>query len=336
MDIGATAVRATVLSPGSDGGLPTVALHALGHVDLPLGAVVSGVVTDRGAVASAVKHLAQENGFVGRNVVLGTSNQEVVVRELQMPNLPPEQLRLALPFQASDVMAIPIEEAVLDFIALGAADAATNMVSGLLVAAPRLPILAAVQAVESAGVTVATVGLASFAALRFLAQERLPAEAVIDLGAHLTNIVIHSGGVPRVVRTVARGGQELTERLADRADLNMADAEHAKCTEGLAGTGEIASILAEGIRPIFSEVRSSVYYFNAKNPDMRLRRISLTGGAAGLPGLAEHLATQHGVTVDVLPAEQHIATRWSTQMKQIGSGISASAVSVGLAMGAAV
>lgn len=342
IDVGSTAVRATVLSPGrgwapevGDTGVPTVAIHALGHVALPLGAVVNGVVTDRAAVASAVKHLAQENDFRSQNVVVGTSNQQIVVREMRMPNLPPDQMMLALPFQAKDIIALPIEELVLDFIPLGGPDPATNELPGILVAAPRLPILAAVRAVEQAGLTVAKVDLASFGALRFIAQERLKAEAVVDLGASLTSIIVHSHGVPKVVRTIARGGQELTERLADRADLSLADAEQAKHAEGLRGGGEISSILQEAIRPLLAEIRSSIHYFGSNNPDAALERIALTGGGALLPGLAEHLSRQLGVAVEVVPAAQHIETRWQTRMKQMGSGISASAVSVGLAMGAA-
>jgi type IV pilus assembly protein PilM len=335
LDIGATAVRATVLTPVGSGGIPSVALHALGHVDLPLGAVVDGVVQDQAAVTGAIKHLARENGFASRNVILGTSNQQVVVREVRMPYLPPEQLRLALPFQARDVVALPINEAVLDFIPLGEVDNTTNTVPGLLVAAPRLPVLTAVHAVERAGLRVAKVDLSSFAALRFVAQPYLAAEAIVDLGAHLTSIVIHSHGVPKVVRTVARGGQQLTDELADRADLSLGDAELAKCQVGIAGEGEVPAILAEGIRPLLAEIRSSLHFFGSMNPDVTLERISLTGGTAWLPGLTELLASQHGIAVEVVAPAQHIETRWSTHMRQMGSGVSASAVSVGLAMGAA-
>lgn len=334
LDIGATGVRAAVLKPVTGAGLPSVSLQVLGEVGLPVGAVVGGLVKDQPAVTAAVKQLAHQSGFTSRNVVLGTTNQQVVVRDLQMPNLPREQLRLALPFQAREIVALPIEEALLDFIALSDVDPATNTVTGLLIAAPRQPVLAAVQAVERAGLTVATVDLSSFAALRFVAQENLAAEAIIDLGAHLTSIVIHSGGVPKVVRTVARGGQELTDRLVDRADLKLADAEHAKCSEGVVGEREIPTILAEGIRPLLAEIRSSLHFFGSTNPGTPLERMSLTGGAARLPGLAQLLANQHRVAVNVRSPLQQLEARWSTQMTQMGSGSSASAVSVGLAMGA--
>ena len=55
------------------------------------------------------------------------------------------------------------------------------------------------------------------------------------MGAHLTNIVIHNHGIPKVVRTVTRGGDELTRRLAERLGISLAEAEQAKCEVGLTG-----------------------------------------------------------------------------------------------------
>src|SRR5206468_4196674 len=106
------------------------------------------------------------------------------------------------------------------FRPLGQPDPETNMVRGLLMATPREPVLAAVNAVEKAGLQVARVDLASFATLRAIGDESLGVEAIIDLGAHLTTIVIHDHGVPKLVRTLTRGSQELTEQLATRLDLH--------------------------------------------------------------------------------------------------------------------
>ena len=106
---------------------------------------------------------------------------------------------------------------------------------GLLIATPRQPVLAAVEAVEKAGLKVARVDLSTFAALRSIAHEQLSVEAVIDMGAHLTNIVIHNQGIPKVVRTVPRGGRELTDHLRGRIGMAWSEAEAAKCEVGLNG-----------------------------------------------------------------------------------------------------
>lgn len=337
IDIGATAVRASVLSHGTLEGRPAVSIHGVAEVALPYGAVVSGVVNDQVAVSRALRELWSANKLDGRNVIVGITSQQVVVRDLAMPNLPPDQMAKALPYQARDLIPLPLEQVLIDFVPLGEPDEATEMMPGLLVATPREPVTAAVQAVERAGLQVARVDLSSFALLRAIADEHLSIEAVIDLGAHLTNIVIHKQGVPKVVRTVPRGGAELTERLADRVGLELAQAEMIKCQEGLIGTSTaIVDALAEGIRPLLSEIRSSVHYFESTNGGSHLERISLTGGASALPGLAEAMDRQLGVPTGVVEAMQHIRNRWSTKaLREPASSRSATAVSIGLAMGAA-
>ena len=105
------------------------------------------------SLTAALKHLWQKHKFECRNVILGIANQQVLVRDLQMPNLDPQQRAKALPFQAREIVALPIDEVVLDFAPLGEADPETNLVNGLLLATPRQPVLAAVQAVEEPALT---------------------------------------------------------------------------------------------------------------------------------------------------------------------------------------
>lgn len=337
VDIGATSVRAAILAPGTHEGRPSVTVHGLGRVALPEGAVVNGVVMDRPAVTTALKTLWQAHKFECRNVVLGITSQQVVVRDMTMPNLTAEQRVKALPFQAREIVALPMDQVLLDFAQLGKVDPDTDTVSGLLIATPRQPVLAAVDAVERAGLRVARVDLSTFAALRSIADQELAVEAVIDIGAHLTSIVVHNQGIPKVVRTVTRGGKELTDRLADSMDMSLVEAEIAKCQVGLNGAhAEIARILGEGVRPLLAEIRTSIHYFSSVSEGAALERISLTGGGASLGGLASALADQIGVPVNTVAPMQHIRNRWaSKQAQQDENEGFASAVSVGLAMGAA-
>ncbi len=337
LDLGATSIRAAILAPGTHDGRPSVTVHGIGHLELPEGAVVNGVVMDKPVVTETLKRLWQINKFECRNVIVGITNQQVVVRDMSVPNLSADQRAKALPFQAREIVALPMDQVLINFAQLGEVDHETNMLHGLLIATPRLPVLAAVDVVERAGLKVARVDLSTFAALRSIAHERLSVEAVIDLGAHLTNIIIHNQGIPKVVRTVPRGGRELTERLVDSLGLSWSEAEHLKCEFGL-GTGraEVSNSLNEGIRPLLAEIRSSIHYFSSTNGGAQIERISLTGGASGLPGLADALSEQIGVPTRVVTPMQHIRNRWASKQAQHEDAEGfASAVSVGLAMGAA-
>jgi type IV pilus assembly protein PilM len=336
LDIGATRVRAAVLSPAVKDGMPAVTANRLGEMALPPGAVVNGVVQDQGAVSHAIRTLWSERKFDCHNVILGITHQQSVVRDLEMPHLSPDMLAKALPYQAREIVPFPMDQAVLNFLPLSDPNPQTDLVRGLLIAVPRAPVLAAVHAVEKAGLKVARVDLSSFAVLRSMTDPTHSIEAVIDMGCHMTNIVIHHNGVPRVVRTVSRGGDELTRRIVDRASLNPTDAELAKCVNGVSGRDrDVVDAISEGIRPLLAEIRSSVHYFSSTNGNATPERICLTGGAANLPGFAELLSDQLGIPAEVIAPMQHIRNRFAPDTMQNSPEQAASAVSVGLAMGAA-
>jgi type IV pilus assembly protein PilM len=337
LDIGATAVRAAILAPGTVDGRPSVTVHGLGHVELPDGAVVNGVVRDPTTVTRAIKDLWHQNHFACRNVILGVTNPQVVVREVILPNLPAAQRALALPFQARDIIALPIEQAILDFAPVGAPDPLTDTVAGLLIAAPREPVSVAVGVVEAAGLKVARVDLASFAALRSVADEYCAIGAVVDLGAHLTNIVIHHSGVPQLIRTMVRGGQDLTDKLASQLGVDRAAAERAKRAVGLTGSDPtVSESLTELIRPLLAEIRSSIHLFGSTHGGAAPEQISLTGGGAALPGLPQALADLLGIGVVVAAPMRHVSNRFVSKPAQdVDAQASVTAVSVGLAMGAA-
>ena len=334
LDIGATSIRAAVLALSNSGGPhPVVTTHGLGAVPLPPGAVVRGEVMEADVVVAALKSLWETNNFNCKRVILGAAHPQAVVRSLQIPNLNPQQRAKALPFQAREIIALPLDEVILDYAQVGEPDPVTGMVSGLLIATPRRPVLAAVDAVERAGLKVARVDLSSFGALRSIADEHLGVQAVIDIGAHLTSIVVHLHGVPKLVRTVARGGQELTELLTENLNLSPEDAERAKRELGLtAERDEVSDALQAGVRPLLAEIRSSLNYFRTGNDGARPDSIALTGGGAALTGLPALLGSRLGITVGLQTPMLHIGNRAAR------GGIeeqAATAVSVGLALGAA-
>lgn len=335
LDIGATAVRATVLAPRMVDGRPTVTVHGTGTVSLDPGVVVNGVVKEQAPLTAALKELWHVNKFPCDHVILGVANQQVLVRSLTIPDLDPRQRAKALPFQAREVVAMPIDQVVLDYCQLTDVDPETNTVSGLLLATPREPVLDAVAAVERAGLKVARVDLSSLGCLRSLADDDLTDEAVIDLGAHLTTVVIHQRGVPRLVRTLARGGQQLTDVLADRMDISRQDAEAVKRDVGLVGDGPaLTRMLNEALRPLVAEIRTSAQYFRSSNEGAQIARMSLTGGGSNLRGVAAALEDQIGLPTTVVDPMQHIDNRDSSDLTGDPRG-ALSAVSIGLAMGAA-
>ena len=301
LDIGTSGVRAAELTLGKGG----ATLERFGQVALPVGAVRDGEVVDAEAVAAAIKQLWAQAKFSSNKVVVGVANQRVVVRQVDLPWLPANELKKSLAFQVQDFIPMPVEQAILDFHPLEefTNESGGRMLRVLLVAAARDMVDSALEAVQKAGLQPQMVDLTSFAVLRALVTmdstglDSLHAEALVDVGANITNIVVHQGGVPRFVRILMMGGGDITDAVAERLGVPLDQAEAIKQETGMA----IASGAADAnpaARAIEStggafveEVRGSLDYFMAQPGAARIGRVVLSGGGSRLAGLADRLAS---------------------------------------------
>jgi type IV pilus assembly protein PilM len=324
-------------------------LERFGQVALPLGAVRDGEVIDSDAVAAAIKQLWAQAKFSTKRVVVGVANQKVVVRQVDLPWLPVKELRQSLSFQVQDFIPMPVDQAILDFHPLEEFTSETGgrMLRVLLVAAARDMVGSAMDAVAKAGLSPAMVDLNSFAVLRSLVSGgsgigSLEAEALIDVGASVTNIVVHQAGVPRFVRILLMGGADITDAVAERLGVPMEQAESVKQSSGLmtvAGSVDShpASRAIEQTGSAFvEEVRGSLDYYLAQAGAARIGRVVVSGGGSRLTGLVERLAAATRLPVEL--------ARPMSVLKMGKTGLTAEqlayvepmvTVPVGLAMGVA-
>jgi type IV pilus assembly protein PilM len=332
LDIGSMSIRAVETRRAKAGPVIT----NFGQAPLPQGAVKNGVIADEAAVTLALKQLWGTAKFKSRKVVLGVTSRQVVVREMTVSNLPERELKASLPIQVRHALPLAVESSLLDFYPLeDPGDAKT--VRGLLIAAPKDAVLSAVHATERAGLHVQRVDLASFALLRAASQLDGSVEAIVDIGARTTTVVVHSDGVPLIVRNIPRGGEEITEMMATRLGVPLADAESLKCRVGLLNDEEVetAKVIQEAVQPLINEVRSSFDYLMASDQHVQVKRLALCGGGSLLPGLAGALKSQ--LTVEVVNADPMIRLRDKRRRKDDSlERLRASAVvSIGLALGPA-
>src|SRR5947209_4967443 len=148
---------------------------------------------------------------------MGVGNQRVVVREVVLPWLSEKELRESLPFQVQEFIPIAVEEAVLDFDVLEDFEhEGQRMLRVLLVAAQRPMVETVVEVAQQAKLEPVGLDLVPFALLRSVSEaegglfEQSGEVAVIDVGAEITSICVHEQGVPRFVRILPTGGNDIT------------------------------------------------------------------------------------------------------------------------------
>jgi type IV pilus assembly protein PilM len=308
LDIGTHAVRAAEVSFGR--GMPT--LQRFGQVALPFGAVVGGEVVDAAAVSSALRRLWKEAGLSSKKVVVGVANQRVVARTAELPAMPDAELRSALKYQVQELIPIPVDDAVLDHqvIERVTGDDGRETLRLLVVAAHKDMLRSLLAALEGAGLAAKRIDYIPFALVRALhvdgfdlgdEEGRPIAEAIVDVGAGVTNVVVHEHGAPRFVRTSNTGGNALVDTLTAELGIDLetaealtrrADPHSSNPTEARAG-----ELAAGSASSLLTEVRGSLDFHLAQPGAAPLSRIVLTGGGSRAPGLGTRLEALVGVPV---------------------------------------
>ena len=362
LDVGTSAVRVVEVSferpaRGRQSARPTVVTR-VGEVPLPPGAVRDGEVVDPTAVGAAIRELWRQTGLRPRDVRVGLTGPRVVVRVVDMPAMPDDELAGAVRFSAADHIPIPFDEAVLDHAVLEPAPPAEPggpaQVRVLVAAAHRSAVDGLLAAISAGGLRAVAVDLVPFALIRALndpaeANEPaeapadsedgfvpppppLPAEAIVSVGAALTTVIVHEAGRPRFVRTVQAGGDMLTAAISDELGIEIDAAEAAK--RDLQGVDDLAHRAARVVElrlaGILGEIQSGLAYWMAQS-ERPLQRIVLTGGGARAGDIAGRLALLVGA-----PVEWGVVQGLEAPEPAAGAGDWPDhAVAAGLALGAA-
>jgi type IV pilus assembly protein PilM len=368
LDIGASGIRAVELKRDRKSGEYTIAKAA--WVDLPRGAVRNGVIAEPEAVTKGLRQLWRKGRFSTRKVALGLADSGVLTRQMDLPWMPADDFRSALRYQISEALPVDLSTVEIDYHLLGESqrkddhggDVELNRI--LIVAANSDAVTSEAQAVRKARLEPVAADSAAFALIRSVCRGVLPPDdqvhAVADVGADQLTVVIHQGGQPRFIRTIANlGGDTATVAVAERVRIDPDEAETLKRVTGLNGPAPVVAPIAEssvfgGLAPdsapvqdprtsatvdalnpwattVIGEIRNSLDYFQASDPSAPIRTLTIAGRTVQLDGLLERIATQIPLTVKVMDPLAGLSASKSV-MKHHESDTRL-VVAIGLAMG---
>jgi type IV pilus assembly protein PilM len=239
-------------------------------LELPGGLVRDGEVMDRDGLADVLKGFVKGAGLPS-SVRLGVANQQIVVRVVELPRIEdPEERDTAVRFQAADAIAMPLDEAVLDYQVAGYAEAmdGTSRMQVVLVAARRSMVDALLEAARKAGLRPEGIDLDAFALVRTLAAA--PAGHDDDTA----RVFCHLGGVSNLAVAVG------TTCFFTRPLSAVWDDEDA------------GSQLAD-------EIRLSIDFYMTQPQARSVGEVVLSGPGSSDDSLVETLTEQLGIPVEV-------------------------------------
>jgi type IV pilus assembly protein PilM len=340
LEVGSSAVRMAAVARGRSG----ASLQQFGQVGLAPGTVVDGEVVDSAALTEAIRQLLKSTKPASKDVHLGAVSQRMVARQVDLPWVPQKEFKKALPLLAADLLPMPVEDCVLDFLPYEEVldDDGSRLLRGLLVAAGEDGVLAMVEAIEATGLRVVSVTLTPLATLGAVADVHASgAEAVIDVGASMTSVTIQEHGQPHFVRILSRGGRDITTALAETLAIGEDEAERWKvalpsmwATMSPADRSATENAVRSALTDLVTDIRTSIDFYKTSE-NRRIERAYVVGGGGATIGLIPILANV--LRVPVLAGTPHgvRAGKGLTVDRSAQAATPAAVPAVSLALGAA-
>lgn len=224
----------------------------------------SAGVDRRTARIEAVKQALNQAGIAAKQSVSSVSGESIIVRYIQLPDMPENELKGAIRWEAEDYIPFPLDDVNLDSVILGKSEVGgAQKIDVLLVAAKKELVAEHVSLLKTVGLAPAIIDVDSFAFLNSFEANYMPnaseVVALIDIGAELTNINIYLGGVSRFSRDIAIAGDTINAGIQQRLGCSIQRAEELKIKEGApAPTQEQAATEEMGESSLLDTIRGTV------------------------------------------------------------------------------
>jgi len=280
------------------------------------GVVVSGEIRDPETLGDALKRFFDLHKLPKGAVRLGVSNNRIGVRIFEIEGVGDEQqLENAIRFRAEEVLPIPLDEAVLDYVVLGedVRPDGTQVKRILLVVAYREVVDRYLQACRRAGLQVVGIDLEAFALLRSLeppTEREGTAGALVGvaIGHDRTTIAVSTGRYCEFARVLDWGGWSLNVAIARELDRAPSEVEAIKRQLSFAHDTEVEGLTPEQVAKTRSglqralasfsrELVASLQFYQAQPGALGIGEIVLTGGTAHMDGLTDAVGELVGVPI---------------------------------------
>jgi type IV pilus assembly protein PilM len=298
------------------------------------GLVVDGEIVDVDLLARELKAFANEYKLRGKSVYIAVSNQKVIVRNIEMPEMTEGELKGAIEFQAQDYIPIPVDEVVLDFQVLGRSvnPEGASRQEVILVAGQKTMIGMFCGAIKQAGLKVAGIDVCSMALVRALVPSRPfladtdqggVCRAIADISSSVSTLVVAVEGVPKFTRVINFSSDRFARNLSEQRGIPADDAYSLAQRVGLAGplaadselyaedvVAQIQQSLGEVALELSDEIRRSLHYYQGQESATPVTELILSGRGALVRNLDAHLTDALNMPVSIRRSRTPILRSW--------------------------
>jgi len=310
LDIGSSAVKLVELKEGREGKFQLV---RAGLENLSPEAIVDGAIMDSSLVVETITRLLSSTSVKNPNVAVAISGHSVIVKKIQLPTMPEEELSESIRWEAEQYVPFDINDVYLDYVVLEPGAAGDTM-GVLLVAAKKEKVDDFKNVVTQAGRVPSLVDVDAFALQNSYevnyGVDPTRVVALVNIGASVMNVNIVSMGQTVFWRDITFGGNQFTDALQKAYSLNFEQAEALKKGQPVAGQTpqSIQPVLTGVSEDVAAELQKTLDFFQATSGADRVDTMYISGGCSKVNNLDAVLKEKFGIPVEILNPFRSVAT----------------------------
>lgn len=297
---------------------------------------------------SAIKKALERAGISAKYAISSVSGESIIVRYIQLPEMPENELKNALRWEAEEYIPFRIDDVNIDSVILGKAQGENvGKVDVLLVSAKKDLINDHLEIIKNAGLTPLIIDVDSFAFLNCFEINHSPDPneviALINIGAEITNINVYINGTSRFSRDISIAGDTITNAIAGKLSLDFSRAENLKISEGapyvdtggadeetgglvatIRGTVEkitgedlgddsqeliAQKIIRNNLQNLIGEISRSVQFFENQTTGRAVQRVVLGGGTSRMKNIVPFFSKELGLPVEIIDPLRRVSVK---------------------------
>ncbi|MBU0755019.1 MAG: pilus assembly protein PilM [Planctomycetes bacterium] len=254
-------------------------------------------VNSEDAKEEAISELLRTCSFKTKKVASAVSGRSLIVRFLNIVEMPEENLNNAIRYEADKYIPFDIDNVILDCQKLeDTTGLSKNEMKVILVAVKREIVDDHYRLLQNCGLQPCLIDIDVFALANAFEFSRMingetngesKIAALVDIGGKKTCINIVRGHESLFTREIYMGGSDFTGYISKKTGLESFESEEIKRNPG-ERSEEVTEAILPGIEEIGSEINLSFDYFENQYEN-NVEEIYLSGGGGRIAGLDEAL-----------------------------------------------
>ncbi|MBM3247949.1 MAG: type IV pilus assembly protein PilM [Candidatus Omnitrophica bacterium] len=267
---------------------------------------------DRDYISDSINKTLKDLNIENKTVNISIGGQGVVTRSVKFPRMSLSEVKNAIGFESEKHIPFPLNEVYMDCFIMRQLPEENKMLV-LVAAAKKELIQHRLAYLKPLSLTANFIDVDSLALVNLINRiefkpqglstgvqnaEQKKAVALLNLGATFTSLCIVENGIPKFVRDIFIGGNDLTKRISNILGTGLAEADKAKCSPQ-EGWDKISAACESVLNNLINETRLSFDYFESDS-GINISCLYLSGGGSYLRGIDEIIKTNLNVEVKYL------------------------------------